>query len=69
MTNEKGKEATKRSHETFENDGDPPVIKSPKLVPSITKGVSVRRKPRVGEEYQALLPPMQNSEKSSFSAN
>lgn len=36
---------------------DPTAIrKQPKAVPSIIKGVAVVRKPRVGEEFQAVLP-------------
>jgi hypothetical protein len=31
--------------------------KQPKLVPSITHGVSVPHKPRVGADFQAVLPP------------
>lgn len=33
-----------------------PTTKQPKVVPSITKGVSVPRKPRVGDDFQATLP-------------
>ena len=37
--------------------------KQPKVVPSILKGVSTPRKPRVGVEFQATLPLPQPSAK------
>jgi len=38
---------------------DSPSKKQSKMIPSITKGVSVPSKPRVGPEFQAQLPPVQ----------
>jgi hypothetical protein len=35
-----------------------PKTKLSKILPSIILGTSVPRKPRVGDEYQALIPPI-----------
>jgi hypothetical protein len=44
---------------------DSRVIKNSKVVPSILKGVSAPRKPRVGNDFQAVLPiPLQNTPKT-----
>jgi len=39
----------------------PALPKQPKIIASIIKGVCVKRKPRVGSDYQAQLPPLANS--------
>lgn len=50
----KRKDAEKRGQfETFAKN-----VQKPKVIASITKGVSVATKPRVGPEYQANLPPV-----------
>ena len=38
-----------------------PKTKLSKILPSITLGTSVPRKPRVGDEYQALIPPIRTT--------
>lgn len=50
------KEEVSRSLESLDDLPAPPAPKQPKIVPSITKGVSVPSKPRVGGEFQAVLP-------------